>query len=131
MFFTNSYAATGTFDGLTAEKVMDSGDKIEAGQYTFDLYAEKADGSLEKMDEGATQTGEGGTAAVDFGKVYFKLGDATSGTDEQTIDLARAVNDGVATKRHNADHTTTYSFNLVAKESLADLPEGVRCEIMG
>lgn len=126
VFFTNSYAATGTFDGLTAEKVMDSGDKIEAGQYTFDLYAEKADGSLEKMDEGATQTGEGGTAAVDFGKVYFKLGDATSGTDEQTIDLARAVNDGVATKRHNADHTTTYSFNLVAKESLADLPEGVR-----
>lgn len=126
VFFTNSYAATGTFDGLTAEKVMDYGDKIEAGQYTFDLYAEKADGSLEKMDEGATQTGEGGTAAVDFGKVYFKLGDATSGTDEQTIDLARAVNDGVATKRHNADHTTTYSFNLVAKESLADLPEGVR-----
>lgn len=46
VFFTNSYAATGTFDGLTAEKVMDSGDKIEAGQYTFDLYAEKADGSL-------------------------------------------------------------------------------------
>lgn len=41
VFFTNSYAATGTFDGLTAEKVMDSGDKIEAGQYTFDLYAEK------------------------------------------------------------------------------------------
>lgn len=126
VFFTNSYAATGTFDGLTAEKVMDSGDKIEAGQYTFDLYAEKADGSLEKMDEGATQTGEGGTAAVDFGEVYFKLGDATSGTDGQTIDLARAVNDGVATKRHNADHTTTYSFNLVAKESLVDLPEGVR-----
>lgn len=27
--FTNSYAATGTFDGLAAEKVMDSGDKIE------------------------------------------------------------------------------------------------------
>lgn len=54
VFFTNSYAATGTFDGLTAEKVMDSGDKIEAGQYTFDLYAEKADGSLEKMDEGTT-----------------------------------------------------------------------------
>lgn len=124
--FTNSYAATGTFDGLTAEKVMDSGDKIEAGQYTFDLYAEKADGSLEKMDEGATQTGEGGTAAVDFGKVYFKLGDATSGTHEQTIDLAGAVNDGIATKRHNADHTTTYSFNLVAKERLANLPEGVR-----
>lgn len=126
VLFTNSYAATGTFDGLTAEKVMDSGDKIEAGQYTFDLYAEKADGSLEKMDEGATQTGEGGTAAVDFGKVYFKLGDATSGTDEQTIDLADAVSDGVATKRHNADHTTTYSFNLVAKECLANLPDGVR-----
>lgn len=126
VLFTNSYAATGTFDGLTAEKVMDSGDKIEAGQYTFDLYAEKADGSLEKMDEGKTKTGENGKAKVDFGKVYFKLGDATSGTDEQTIDLARAVNDGVATKRHNADHTTTYSFNLVAKESLADLPEGVR-----
>lgn len=124
--FTNSYAATGKFDGLTAEKVMDSGDKIEAGQYTFDLYAEKADGSLEKMDEGATQTGEGGTAAVDFGKVYFKLGDATSGTHEQTIDLAGAVNDGIAIKRHNADHTTTYSFNLVAKERLTSLPEGVR-----
>lgn len=124
--FTNSYAATGKFDGLTAEKVMDSGDKIEAGQYTFDLYAEKADGSLEKMDEGATQTGEGGTAAVDFGKVYFKLGDATSGTHEQTIDLAGAVNDGIAIKRHNADHTTTYSFNLVAKERIASLPEGVR-----
>ena len=124
--FTNSYAATGTFDGLTAEKVMDSGDKIEAGQYTFDLYAEKADGSLEKMDEGATQTGEGGTAAVDFGKVYFKLGDATSGTHEQTIDLAGAVNDGIAIKRHNADHTTTYSFNLVAKERLTSLPDGVR-----
>lgn len=126
VFFTNSYAATGTFDGLHAQKVMDSGDKIEAGQYTFYLYAEKADGSLEKMDEGKTKTGENGKAKVDFGKVYFKLGDATSGTDEQTIDLARAVNDGVATKRHNADHTTTYSFNLVAKESLADLPEGVR-----
>lgn len=124
--FTNSYAATGTFDGLTAEKVMDSGDKIEAGQYTFDLYAEKADGSLEKMDEGATQTGEGGTAAVDFGKVYFKLGDATSGTHEKTIDLAGAVNDGIAIKRHNADHTTTYSFNLVAKERLTSLPDGVR-----
>lgn len=124
--FTNSYAATGKFDGLTAEKVMDSGDKIEAGQYTFDLYAEKADGSLEKMDEGATQTGEGGTAAVDFGKVYFKLGDATSGTHEQTIDLAGVVNDGIAIKRHNADHTTTYSFNLVAKERLTSLPEGVR-----
>lgn len=126
VFFTNSYAATGTFDGLTAEKVMDSGDKIEAGQYTFDLYAEKADGSLEKMDEGTTQAAKNGTATVDFGKVNFKLGDATSGTHEQTIDLAGAVNDGVATKRHNADHTTTYSFNLVAKERLANLPEGVR-----
>ena len=126
VFFTNSYAATGTFDGLTAEKVMDSGDKIEAGQYTFDLYAEKADGSLEKMDEGATQAGENGTATVDFGKVYFKLGDAASETHEQTIDLARAVNDGIAIKRHNADHTTTYSFNLVAKERLANLPDGVR-----
>lgn len=124
--FTNSYIATGTFDGLAAEKVMDSGDKIEAGQYTFDLYAEKADGSLEKMDEGTTQAAENGTATVDFGKVKFKLGDATSGTHEQTIDLAGAVNDGVATKRHNADHTTTYSFNLVAKERLANLPEGVR-----
>lgn len=124
--FTNSYAATGTFDGLTAEKVMDSGDKIEAGQYMFDLYAEKADGSLEKMDEGATQAGENGTATVDFGKVYFKLGDAASETHEQTIDLARAVNDGIAIKRHNADHTTTYSFNLVAKERLANLPAGVR-----
>ncbi|RGM27892.1 DUF11 domain-containing protein [Collinsella sp. OM08-14AT] len=124
--FTNSYAATGKFDGLTAEKVMDSGDKIEAGQYTFDLYAEKADGSLKKMDEGTSQEGENGKATVDFGKVYFKLGDATSGTDEQTIDLADAVSDGVATKRHNADHTTTYSFNLVAKECLANLPDGVR-----
>ena len=124
--FTNSYIATGTFEGLTAEKVMDSRDKIEAGQYTFDLYAEKANGSLEKMDEGKTQAGENGTATVDFGKVYFKLGDATSETHEQTIDLARAVNDGVATKRHNADHTTTYSFNLVAKERLANLPAGVR-----
>lgn len=124
--FTNSYAAIGKFDGLTAEKVMDSRDKIEAGQYTFDLYAEKADGSLKKMDEGTTQAGENGTATVDFGKVYFKLGDATSETHEQTIDLARAVNDGVATKQHNADHTTTYSFNLVAKERLASLPAGVR-----
>lgn len=124
--FTNSYIATGTFEGLAAEKVMDSRDKIEAGQYTFDLYAEKANGSLEKMDEGTTQAGESGTATVDFGKVYFKLGDATSGTDEQTIDLADAVSDGVATKRHNADHTTTYSFNLVAKECLANLPDGVR-----
>lgn len=126
VFFTNSYVATGTFDGLAAEKVMDSGDKIEAGQYTFDLYAERADGSLEKMDEGKTKTGENGTATVDFGKVHFKLGNATSGTQEQTIDLAGAVNDGIATKLHNADHTTTYSFNLVAKERLANLPEGVR-----
>lgn len=126
VFFTNSYAATGTFDGLAAEKVMDSGDKIEAGQYTFDLYAEKADGSLEKMDEGKTKTGENGTATVDFGKVYFKLGNAAGESNEQTIDLAGAVNHGVATKRHNADHTTTYSFNLVAKERLANLPAGVR-----
>ena len=126
VFFTNSYAATGTFDGLTAEKVMDSGDKIEAGQYTFDLYAEKADGELVWRDEGKTQASDNGTATVDFGKVYFKLGNATSGTQEQTIDLAGAVNDGIATKRHNADHTTTYSFNLVSKERLANLPEGVR-----
>ncbi len=126
VFFTNSYAASETFDGLTAEKVMDSRDKIEAGQYTFDLYAEKANGSLEKMDEGKTQAGENGTATVDFGKVYFKLGDATSETHEQTIDLASAVNDGIAIKRHNDDHTTTYSFNLVAKERLTSLPEGVR-----
>ena len=126
VFFTNGYAATGTFDGLTAEKVMDSGDKIEAGQYTFDLYAEKADGELVWRDEGKTQASDNGTATVDFGKVYFKLGNATSGTQEQTIDLAGAVNDGIATKRHNADHTTTYSFNLVAKERLANLPAGVR-----
>lgn len=124
--FTNSYIATGTFEGLAAEKVMDSRDKIEAGQYTFDLYAEKADGSLEKKDEGTTQAGENGAATVDFGKIYFKLGDATSGTDGQTIDLASAVNDGIAIKRHNDDHTTTYSFNLVAKERLTSLPEGVR-----
>lgn len=124
--FTNSYIATGTFEGLAAEKVMDSRDKIEAGQYTFDLYAEKADGSLEKKDEGTTQAGENGTATVDFGKIYFKLGDATSGTDGQTIDLASAVNDGIAIKRHNDDHTTTYSFNLVAKERLTSLPDGVR-----
>lgn len=124
--FTNSYIAKGTFEGLAAEKVMDSGDKIEAGQYTFDLYAEKADGSLEKMDEGKTQASDNGIATVDFGKVNFKLGNATSGTQEQTIDLAGAVNDGIATKRHNADHTTTYSFNLVAKERLANLPAGVR-----
>lgn len=126
VFFTNRYAATGKFDGLTAEKVMDSGDKIEAGQYTFDLYAEKADGSLEKMDEGTTQAAKNGTATVDFGKVNFKLGNAAGESNEQTIDLASAVNDGVATKRHNADHTTTYSFNLVAKERMANLPEGVR-----
>lgn len=124
--FTNSYIAKGTFEGLAAEKVMDSRDKIEAGQYTFDLYAEKADGSLKKMDEGTTQTGENGTATVDFGKVNFKLGDVASETHELTIDLADAVNDGIAIKRHNADHTTTYSFNLVAKERLANLPEGVR-----
>ena len=124
--FTNSYSAEGTFDGLTAEKVMDSGDKIKAGQYTFDLYAEKVDGSLEKMDEGTTQASDNGKATVDFGKVYFKLGNATGESHEQTIDLAGAVKDGIATKQHNADHTTTYSFNLVAKERLANLPEGVR-----
>lgn len=126
VFFTNSYAASGKFDGLTAEKVMDSGDKIEAGQYTFDVYAEKVDGSLQWMDKGTTQASDNRTATVDFGKVYFKLGDAASGSHGLTIDLTRAVNDGVATKRHNADHTTTYSFNLVAKERLANLPEGVR-----
>lgn len=126
VFFTNSYVATGTFDGLTAEKVMDSGDKIEVGQYTFDLYAEKTDGSLEKMDEGKTQASDNGIATVDFGKVDFKLGGALGGSHELTIDLAGAVKDGVATKQHNADHTTTYSFNLVAKERLANLPEGVR-----
>lgn len=124
--FTNSYIATGTFDGLAAEKVMDSGDKIEAGQYTFDLYAEKTDGSLEKMDEGKTQASDNGIATVDFGKVNFKLGGALGGSHELTIDLAGAVKDGVATNQHNADHTTTYSFNLVAKERLANLPEGVR-----
>lgn len=124
--FTNSYSAVGTFDGLAAEKVMDSGDKIEADQYTFDLYAEKADGELVWMDEGKTQAGENGTAKVDFGKVIFKLGGALGGPHELTIDLAGAVKDGVATKQHNADHTTTYSFNLVAKERLANLLEGVR-----
>lgn len=124
--FTNSYAASGTFDGLTAEKVMDSGDKIEAGQYTFDVYAEKVDGSPQWMDKGTTQASDNRTATVDFGKVYFKLGDAASGSHGLTIDLTRAVNDGVAIKRHNADHTTTYSFNLVAKERLANLPDGVR-----
>ena len=126
VFFTNSYAASGTFEGLTAQKVMDSRDKIEAGQYTFDLYAEKADGSLEKMDEGKTQASENGIATVDFGKVDFKLGKTFGGSHELTIDLDGAVNDGIATKRHNADHTTTYSFNLVAKERLDNLPEGVR-----
>lgn len=124
--FTNSYAASGTFEGLTAQKVMDSGDKIKADQYTFDLYAEKTDGTLQWRDEGTTQASDNGIATVDFGKLYFKLGDATSETHKQTIDLARAVNDGIAIKRHNADHTTTYSFNLVAKERLVDLPEGVR-----
>lgn len=124
--FTNSYAASGTFEGLTAQKVLDSGDKIKADQYTFDLYAEKADGTLQWRDEGTTQASDNGIATVDFGKLYFKLGDATSETHEQTIDLTRAVNDGIAIKRHNADHTTTYSFNLVAKERLVDLPEGVR-----
>lgn len=124
--FTNNYVATGTFEGLTAEKVMDSRDKIEAGQYTFDLYAEKADGSLEKMDEGKTQASDNGIATVDFGKVFFKLGSAASTSEEKTRDLADDVANGIATKRHNADHTTTYSFNLVAKERLADLPEGVR-----
>lgn len=124
--FTNSYAASGTFEVLTAQKVMDSGDKIKADQYTFDLYAEKTDGTLQWRDEGTTQASDNGIATVDFGKLYFKLGDATSETHKQTIDLARAVNDGIAIKRHNADHTTTYSFNLVAKERLVDLPEGVR-----
>lgn len=124
--FTNSYAASGTFEGLTAQKVMDSGDKIKADQYTFDLYAEKTDGTLQWRDESTTQASDNGIATVDFGKLYFKLGDATSETHKQTIDLARAVNDGIATKQHNADHTTTYSFNLVAKERLANLPEGVR-----
>lgn len=124
--FTNSYIAKGTFEGLAAEKVMDSRDKIEADQYTFDLYAEKADGELVWMDEGKTQASDNGIATVDFGKVNFKLGNAAGESNEQTIDLAGAVNDGIATKRHNADHTTTYSFNLVAKERLANLPEGVR-----
>lgn len=124
--FTNSYIAKGTFEGLAAEKVMDSRDKIEADQYTFDLYAEKADGELVWMDEGKTRVSDNGIATVDFGKVIFKLGNAAGESNEQTIDLAGAVNDGIATKRHNADHTTTYSFNLVAKERLASLPEGVR-----
>lgn len=124
--FTNSYAASGTLEGLTAQKVMDSGDKIKAGQYTFDLYAEnEADGSLKWMDEGTTQAGENGTATVDFGKVNFKLGGA-AGEPHELTDLAAAVADGFATKRHATDHTTTYSFNLVAKERLANLPDGVR-----
>lgn len=126
VFFTNGYVATGTFEGLAAEKVMDSHDKIEAGQYAFDLYAEKTDGTLKWMDEGTTQASDNGKATVDFGKVYFKLGNATGESHEQTIDLAGAVKDGIATKQHNADHTTTYSFNLVARERLASLPEGVR-----
>lgn len=125
--FTNSYAASGTFEGLNAQKVMDSGDKIEADQYTFDLYAEKADGgSLVPMDEGTTQASDNGIATVDFGKIFFKLGGATGEPHELTIDLADYVAKGVATKRHNADHTTTYSFNLAAKERLASLPDGVR-----
>ena len=124
--FTNGYVATGTFEGLTAEKVMDSGDKIKAGQYTFDLYAQKADGTLQWIDEGKTQAGENGKAKVDFDEVYFKLGDATSESYESAIDLADYVKNGVATKQHNADHTTTYSFNLVAKERFASLPDGVR-----
>lgn len=124
--FANSYAAAGTFEGLHAQKVMDSGDKIEAGQYTFDLYAEKADGTLEMMDEGVTQAGENGTATVDFGAVKFRLGAGANGSHEVAIDLAGAVNDGLAMKRHNADHTTTYTFNLVAKENFANLPDGVR-----
>lgn len=125
--FTNSYAASGTFEGLNAQKVMDSGDKIEADQYTFDLYAEKADGgSLVPMDEGTTQASDNGIATVDFGKIFFKLGGATGEPHELTIDLADYVAKGVATKHHNADHTTTYSFNLVAKERLASLPDGVR-----
>ena len=124
--FTNSYVATGTFEGLAAEKVMDSGDKIKAGQYIFDLYAEnKADGSLEWMDKGTTRAGENGTATVDFGKVDFKLGGA-AGEPHELTDLTAAVANGFATKHHNADHTTTYSFNLVAKERLASLPDGVR-----
>lgn len=124
--FTNSYVATGTLEGLHAEKVMDSGDKIEANQYTFDLYAEKADGTLEKMDEGVTRAGESGIATVDFGTVKFRLGAAANGSHEMAIDLAGAVSDGLAIKRHNADHTTTYTFNLVAKENFANLPKGVR-----
>lgn len=126
VFFTNNYAATGKFEGLTAEKVMDSGDKIEAGQYTFDLYAEKPDGSLKPIDEGTTQASESDTATVNFGTVTFKLGGDTSTPEEKTVNLADEVANGFADKRHNADHTTTYSFNLVAKERLANLPKGVR-----
>ena len=126
VFFTNSYVATGTFEGLTAEKVMDSGDKIEADQYTFDLYAEKDDGSLEKIDKGTTRASENGIATVDFGEVHFKLGSAAGASEEKTRDLADDVANGIATKQHNADHTTTYSFNLVAKERLDNLPDGVR-----
>lgn len=126
VFFTNSYAASGKFDGLTAEKVMDSGDKIKARQYTFDLYAEKADGSLVPMDEGTTRASDDGIATVDFGEVHFKLGSAASASEEKTRDLADDVANGFATKHHNADQTTTYSFNLVAKERLASLPDGVR-----
>ena len=126
VFFTNSYVATGTFEGLTAEKVMDSGDKIGADQYTFDLYAEKDDGSLEKIDKGTTRASENGIATVDFGEVHFKLGSAASASEEKTRDLADDVANGIATKQHNADHTTTYSFNLVAKERLDNLPDGVR-----
>lgn len=126
VFFTNNYAATGKFEGLTAEKVMDSGDKIKAGQYTFDLYAEKPDGSLKPIDEGTTQASESDTATVNFGTVTFKLGGDTSTPEEKTVNLADEVANGFADKRHNADHTTTYSFNLVAKERLANLPDGVR-----
>lgn len=125
--FANSYAASGTFGGPRAEKKMDSGDKIKAGQYTFDLYAEKKDdGSLKPIDEGTTQASESGTATVNFGTVTFKLGGDTSTPEEKTVNLADEVANGFADKRHNADHTTTYSFNLVAKERLADLPDGVR-----
>lgn len=127
VFFTNSYVATGTFEGPRAEKKMDSGDKIKAGQYTFDLYAEKKDdGSLKPIDEGTTQASESDTATVNFGTVTFKLGGDTSTPEENTFYLADDVANGVATKQHNADHTTTYSFNLVAKERMADLPDGVR-----
>lgn len=127
VFFTNSYVATGTFEGPRAEKKMDSGDKIKAGQYTFDLYAEKKDdGSLKPIDEGTTQASESDTATVNFGTVTFKLGGDTGTPEENTFYLADEVANGFATKRHNADHTTTYSFNLVAKERLTNLPDGVR-----